>query len=222
MWPFKSRDYNHTKELCSRTLILMADDGISGLAWARRVKRFLDAGLNVVAVSTADNEYNCIGIGDGLPSYEDQGFLTHPGFTKLTITCLSDSVLHNIQTSAGPGTVICWNMDPFELSWLQNDQLGLERLIQLSLTGPFKSMFVRQADDWRSGDKKFAPALKALSFDAFAGVHLAPSFEAVALLNEIAPKLAQGLNRPISGGGPCRWEALDSEGWHKHIIQGLP
>jgi len=96
-----------------KTLLIMADDGISAQVWLHMAKHHLQAGRSVLAITDPQNRHGVIGIGDELPGYGD-GLWGHPNFRSLSAGPESVQALLPVLTGLDASTVVMFNMSLFE------------------------------------------------------------------------------------------------------------
>ncbi|KVP17291.1 hypothetical protein [Burkholderia ubonensis] len=96
-----------------KTLLLMADDGVSGQVWLHMAKHYLNQGRTVLAITDDMNVYEAIGTGDGLPGY-NQGLTGHPNFRTSTVGLSDADRLVTELQALDAATVVMFNMSPFE------------------------------------------------------------------------------------------------------------
>lgn len=95
-----------------KTLILMADDGLSSSVWLHMAKHHLTQGKGVLAIADPGCFHNsdAIGIGDDLPTYTE-GLSGHPLFHAVCVD--EPAVLLAVLRDQRPDTVLMFNMDLF-------------------------------------------------------------------------------------------------------------
>jgi len=159
-----------------KSLLLMADDGMSGLVWLQMARNHLQAGKTVLAITDPLNIHEAIGTGDGLPGYRD-GLTGHPGFRTTTAGREDAAALLQKLKALDDDTVVMFNMSPFEFvsvepQWRDVLSFCAQSSLEMVLATYYPvSLWMRDlAQLMRMGSE--VPALTGVDWDYIAGYQL--------------------------------------------------
>ncbi|WP_176089381.1 AI-2E family transporter [Achromobacter anxifer] len=181
-----------------KTLLLMADDGLSSSVWLHMAMHHLNQGKGVLTISDpGSGPYpDAIGTGDALPTYAS-GLAGHPRFHSVRLA--DPAVLLAVLLDQRPDTVLMFDMDVFVKA--EKDPRWLEVIAFCAQSGHDMVLPHYNGLQWRYGlaDLMKAPDggvanIASIAWDRLAGRDVvADNIEAVRTL---VPSLADQIERP--------------------------
>jgi hypothetical protein len=203
-----------------KSLLLMSDDGMSGLVWLQMARSHLQAGKTVLAITDPQNTYEAIGTGDGLPGYND-GLTGHPGFRTATAGLDDAEALLQKLKALEADTVVMWNMSPFEFT---RAEPRWREVLSFCAQSPLNIVFASYYSPSLWGNDlehlmqmgSEIPALAHIDWDYIAGGRIL-SHSNVDDMRQLFSGLAGQLNVPTNHSEPTvpglvAWQIVDRTG----------
>ena len=199
-----------------KTLLMMADDGVSALVWLEMAKQHLKAERTVFAITDDRNVYQAIGTGDGLPGY-DCGLLGHPDFLTFAANdAHPDQVLEELR-GLNKDVVVMFNLDPFELvdrypGWQEviDHCNAMPNDLVMGFYPPYSVWQYNLADLLEAPAWSAVKLLRSVDWDYVAGTRVLSETNLVGL-RRCFPGLAHAIERPQS---PRPGMSHDVFAWH--------
>jgi len=206
-----------------KSLLLMADDGMSGLVWLQMARNHLQAGKTVLAITDPLNTHEAIGTGDGLPGYRD-GLAGHPGFRTTTAGREDAEALLQQLKALDADTVVMFNMSPFEFvsvesRWRDVLSFCAQSPLEMVLATYYPaSLWMRDLAQLMRMSSE-VPALTGVDWDYIAGYRLVTESN-VDDVRQVFPGLAGQIAVPVNHTEPMvpgevTWQVINRMGTYE-------
>lgn len=202
-----------------KALLLTVEDGISPEIWLAHAKAYLAQNRQVMAITDADNKWEAVGTGDGLPAY-GADLTSHPSFINRKVA-LDDVLALTAEIKRLPAdAVVMWNMSLFE--WSARDARW-KNVLDTCIDSTCDVFFTQHAySSWRHGhDGPEESLVGAIRWDYVAGSRISDRLNhrfARQMLPHLTKELDK-LDRVKSAPHTARWEVISNQ--DVKVIEGV-